>query len=216
MRPLILLLHFPQHVFRELLPQNRWLHTALPNELLVLKLCIATFEASQCPARASSPPTARARCFHESLYSPGSAPPGTGPSSVVSLPFTTFVSQKMCHRELQVFTVHSSFGANREIVALHWIVLSLQEWYHRSRVPLTSALPFDPCFPLRVRFLEECQAQHFPHFGCGALSLKSLVKPSRNLVGKFHWQGFEHLKNNHIPNDTSLFLPHLPRRAKRG
>ena len=49
------------------------------------------------------------------MYAPGFLPPGTGPFSVLSLPFPTFVSQKMCHRELQVFTVHSSFGADREI-----------------------------------------------------------------------------------------------------
>ena len=90
--------------------------------------------------------------------------------------------------------------------------------YHVANTDLCAItlFPLIHGFPLRVRFLEECQAQHFPRFRCGALSLKSLVKPTRNLVGKCHGQGSENLRNNHIPKGTGLFLQHLPRRAKHG
>ena len=43
--------------------------------------------------------------------------------------------RKMCDHELQVLSVQHILGAHRAIVALHRVVLFLQEWYHRCRTP---------------------------------------------------------------------------------
>ena len=159
-----------------------------------------------------------ARAWHRHLFSCFPAIPCVPP-------------RKMCDHDLQVFSVQHVLGAHREIVALHGIVLFLQKWYHRCRIPRRKhGLLSNSSVSLHVRFLDECQALHFSRFKRGAFSPKSLVKPMRDLVGKFRWQGFEHLRtitfprplafsvnilsrarNNMADLDPSIFLPHFSR-----
>ena len=110
------------------LPQNRRLHTALPNAQRVSKFCLAPFETSKCTADPSSAPKAPPRCSREPLNTPGFAPPRSvvtcrpdGKTAQVQFsvtarawhrhlfscvpPIPCVFPRKMCDHELQEFSV---------------------------------------------------------------------------------------------------------------